>query len=160
MDRDLRQTELYREIEQYFQRANAPAFGRISGAADPAPSPDGQRIAFTGSKRERLDGLPAMRICLVDSATGVMEELTAGPNDDHLPCWSPDGTRLAFLSDRKQRGQHQLYLLEAERIGEAVATPTVDGTVEFLAWSPDGRSILLTMAGAGAGLTRARGRTE
>ncbi len=157
MDRDLRQTELYREIEQYFQRVNAPAYGRISGAANPAPSPDGQRIAFTGSKRERLEGLPVMRICLADVATGAMEELTAGPNDDLLPCWSPDGARLAFLSDRKQRGQHQLYLLEAERIGEAVAAPTVDGTVESLAWSPDGRSILLTVAGAGADLAGGQG---
>jgi hypothetical protein len=64
MDRDLRSTSLYREIEEHYRRVHAPAFGRISGAADPAPSPDDRRIAFTGSKWERLEGEPTRRICM------------------------------------------------------------------------------------------------
>src|SRR5579859_3406097 len=80
VDRDLRPTPLYQEIEAHFQRALAPAFGRISGAADPAPSPDGRHIAFTGSRMERLDGLPATRVCLLDLQTDACEEITGGPN--------------------------------------------------------------------------------
>lgn len=150
MDRDLRSTSLYREIEEYYRRVHAPGFGRISGAANPAPSPDGQRIAFTGSKRESLEGRPTRRICIADVATGVVEEVTAGPNNDHAPHWSPDGTRLAFLSDRAEKGRNQLYMLEAQRIGEAVASPPIDGTVEYLAWAPDGRTLLVGVAGSGA----------
>lgn len=156
-DQDLRQTALYREVEQYYQRIFAPAFGRISGALDPAPAPDGQRIAFTGTKRDELEGMPLSRICLADVTTGAVAEVTAGPHADRFPRWSPDGTRLAFLSDRKQRGQHQLYLLEAARIGEALAASPVDGTVESLAWSPDGHAILLATAGAGADLAGGQG---
>jgi dipeptidyl aminopeptidase/acylaminoacyl peptidase len=157
VDRDLRQTPLYQEIEAHFQRALAPAFGRISGAADPAPSPDGRHIAFTGSRMERLDGLPATRICLLDLRMDACEEITGGPHDDRLPQWSPDGTRLAFLSDRLVRGQHQLYLLEGDRLGEARATPVIEGTVEYVAWSPDGRSIVLAVAGPGADVDDAHG---
>jgi dipeptidyl aminopeptidase/acylaminoacyl peptidase len=157
MDRDLRQTPLYREIERHFHQLHAPAFGRISGAADPMPSPDGRYIAFTGSKLERLEGKPAMRVCVVDTASGVMEEITAGPHDDQAPRWSPDGSSLAFLSDRANKGHFQLYLLKARRLGEAIPTPLVEGTVEYLAWAPDGHAILLGVAGDGADLGSSQG---
>lgn len=157
VERDLRQTPLYREIEDHFRQVHAPAFGRISGADDPAPSPDGCYVAFTGSRLERLEGVPAMRICLADASTAAFEEITSGPNDDRMPRWSPDGAQLAFLSDRAAKGQHQLYLLAAGRLGEALPAPRVEGTVEYLAWSPDGRSILLGVAGPGADMADAHG---
>jgi len=159
MDRDLRPTPLYREIEEHFRRVLAPAFGRISDAADPAPSPDGRYVAFTGSRLERLEGMPTTRICLADVDTGTFDEITAGPNDDRFARWSPDGARLAFLSDRVEKGHQQLYLLEREGLREAISAPTVDGTIEYLAWSPDGRSILLGVAGPGADVSDVQGAT-
>lgn len=157
MERDLRQTPLYHEIEAQFLAGMSPAFGRISDAADLAPSPDGLVLACTGSKMHRLEGVPETRICLVTLATGTLEEITSGPNDDLMPRFSPDGRFLAFLSDRKQQGLHQLYLLQRDRLGEAQATPWIEGTVEYLAWSPDGRSILLGVAGPGADIGDAHG---
>ena len=44
-----------------------------------------------------------------------------------------------------------------DRPGEARGTPHVDGMVEYLAWSPDGRSILLGVAGLGADVDDAHG---
>jgi dipeptidyl aminopeptidase/acylaminoacyl peptidase len=157
MDRDLRQAALYQQVEAHFHAALAPAFGRISGAADLAPSPDGREIAFTGSRRRGLEGLPETRICIATLPGGPIEEVTSGPHEDRLPRWSPDGTRLAFLSDRRQHGMHQLYLLARERLGEASPTPWIEGMAEYLAWSPDGRSILLGMAGPGADIGDALG---
>jgi dipeptidyl aminopeptidase/acylaminoacyl peptidase len=157
VERDLRETPLYREVEEHFRRLCEPGFGRISGALDPHPSPDGRSVAFTGTKLEKLEGTPVSRITVADVETGEIEEVTAGPNDDRLPKWSPDGARLAFLSDRREKGQFQLYLLEAGRVGEATPTPPVDGTVEYLAWSPDGTRILLGVAGRGADRAGAEG---
>jgi dipeptidyl aminopeptidase/acylaminoacyl peptidase len=157
MHADLRQTPRYQEIEDFVRRTQEPAFGRISGALDPDPSPDGRRVAFTGTKLEGLEGVPSGRVCVADVETSTFEVLTAGPNDDRFPRWSPDGSTLAFLSDRAERGRFQLYLLSAGRLGEAVAAPAVEGTVEYLAWSPDGRSILLGSAGAGAELAAVQG---
>ena len=157
MERDLRNTVLYREVEQHFRRMYEPGFGRITGAVDPAPSPDGRRVAFTGTKLEKLEGVPESRVCVVDVEGGDLEEITNGPNDDRFPRWSPDGSRLAFLSDRTEKGQFQLYLLESGRMAEAMATPAVDGTVEYLAWSPDGGRVLLGVAGRGADKAGAEG---
>src|SRR5262249_21900778 len=47
--------------------------------------------------------------------------------------------------------------LRSDRVGEAKATPAVDGTVEYFSWSPDGRAILLGVAGLGAELAGAQG---
>jgi len=146
MDRDLRQTPLYKDIEEHYRKLLEPAFGRISGAAGLAPAPDGRRIAFTGSKLSKLEGTPDTRVCLVDMETHEVEEITAGPGNDARPVWSPDGTRLAFLSDRQQRGRNGLYLLDAGRVGEARPCPEVEGTVEYAGWSPDGESVLLCVA--------------
>jgi dipeptidyl aminopeptidase/acylaminoacyl peptidase len=157
VERDLRATPLYREIEEHFRRRFEPGFGRVTGATDPAPSPDGRWIAFTGSKLERLEGLPATRVCLADPVTGAVEETTNGPNDDRTPRWSPDGRCLAFLSDRETKGQARLYLIEAGRLGEARPTPGVDGTVEYHAWSPDGTAVLMGVAGSGADLAGVQG---
>ncbi len=157
MDRDLRRTPLFEEIAQHFHGLHSPAFGRISGAADPAPSPDGRFIAFTGSKLEKLEGSPIRRVCLVDRPNGPVQEITSGPHDDHTPRWTPDGSYLAFLSDRAEKGHFQLYLLKATRLGEPIPTPPVEGTVEYLAWAPDGRAILLGVAGYGADLAGGQG---
>src|SRR5438874_13131347 len=105
VERDLRATPLYREIEEHFRRRSEPGFGHVTGATDPAPSPDGRWIAFTGSKLERLEGLPATRVCLADTVTGEVDEITDVANDDPTPRLSPDGPRLALLSDRDKKCQ-------------------------------------------------------
>jgi dipeptidyl aminopeptidase/acylaminoacyl peptidase len=68
-----------------------------------------------------------------------------------------DGSRLAFISDRAAPGRFQPYLLESGRVGEAAAAPEVEGTVEYLAWSPDGSAVLLGVAGLGADKAGAEG---
>lgn len=157
MNQDLRQTPLYRAIRRQFLQAYRPAFGRISGAADPAPAPDGQRVAFAGSRLERLAGVPHTRIAIADLATGHVTQVTDGPHDDRLPRWSPDGAWLAFLSDREREGHAQLYLLAGDGSGTPQRVTDAEGTIEYYAWSPDGSAILYAVAGAGADLAGAQG---
>jgi dipeptidyl aminopeptidase/acylaminoacyl peptidase len=147
MDRDLRETPLYKEVEDFFRRALGPGFGRFSDVSDPRPSPDGRWIAFRGDVLERLEGHPVGRLGLaaIDGTSG--RRITDGPNDDDQPRWSPDGRTLTFRSDRAGEGKHQLYALDAETIGEARALPEVDGVAELHAWSPDGSTMLIVVAG-------------
>lgn len=157
MRRDIRETPLFKEIEDQYRRLLEPAFGSVASASSPVVSPDGRKVALTGVIPERLEGSPTTRVCIVDRATGEIEATTSGPNDDRLPAWSPDGSRLAFLSDRAEKGQNLLYIAPAENLDAPTAAPAVPGTAEYLAWSPDGRHIILGVAGRGADLSGGQG---
>ncbi|HEV2891827.1 MAG TPA: S9 family peptidase [Frankiaceae bacterium] len=149
MDADVRDTDLYREVSDLVRRLNEP-FGEIGTATELTASPDGTRVAFTGTRRDSMETDPVSRVCVADLASGEVEEVTNGPSSDRYPAWSPDGETIAFLSDRGHPGRFGLYLLQRGRIGEAWAAPEVDGSAEWLAWSPDGGALLLGVAGLGA----------
>jgi TolB protein len=60
----------------------------------PAPSPDGQRIAFMSQR----DG--NWEIYLINADGSNLQRLTHNPAEDGLPTWSPDGKVIAFVSRR------------------------------------------------------------
>ena len=156
MQRDIRETDLYREAEALYRALRQPGTGQISDAAEVHVSPDGRHAVFAGSIMDKLEGTAPTRICSTDLASGETRVLTFGPNVDRSPKFSPDGRYIAFLSDRLKAGDFQLYLLD--RIsGAARATPPVEGWVEYLHWSPDGERILLAVAGHGADIAGAQG---
>ena len=148
--RDIRGTSHYQSIEDYFRNLHKPAFGKISGAANLATSGDGKHIAFTGSTWNALLDTPSTRICIVNVADRSIETVTNGPNNDRLPKWSPDGSAIAFLSDRAKKGIFQLHILHRNGFSEAISVPEMKGSAEYLEWSPAGSQILVGMAGLGA----------
>ncbi len=157
MERDLRDTPLYQEVEAFFRAALEPGFRRVTGLGDPEPSPDGRSIAFEGTILDALVGHGHTRICLAETDGDGFRVITAGPNDDTGPRWSPDGRTLSFVSDRATKGRGQLYALRTDDLGEARALATVRGVVEHHRWSPDGSKILLVVAGEHAEQSDARG---
>jgi dipeptidyl aminopeptidase/acylaminoacyl peptidase len=153
MQRDIRDTALYRETEALYRTFRRPGSGLIADAVE--ISAHGNRAVFTGTLVDSANEAVS-RICLTDLTSGDTRVLTFGPNTDRLPRLSPDGRHIAFLSDRRKAGDFQLYLLDAET-GECRVTPPVDGWVEYLHWSPNSRRILLGVAGHGADLAGAQG---
>ncbi len=152
MQTDFRNTELYARM----QRADAHWLqlgrGRTPDLYDIALSPDGKTIAGSGIFAEKLEGTLPQRICLVDTASGRLDVLSAGPGIDAAPKWSPDGGTLAFLSDRDAPGIMQLCLLDlATRRETRIAVE--DQWIEYAHWSPDGRQILLGVARRGVDLS-------
>ncbi|MEK6322541.1 MAG: PDZ domain-containing protein [Acidobacteriota bacterium] len=61
---------------------------------DPAFSPDGSLIAFTGEYDGNTD------VYVVDAAGGVPRRLTYHPGPDSAAGWTPDGKRILFRSSR------------------------------------------------------------
>jgi dipeptidyl aminopeptidase/acylaminoacyl peptidase len=111
---------------------------KIRFVSDPRISPDGRRVAFvlTTLSQERDEYLA--NIWMVDTTGGVPpRRFTTGPGRDTAPRWSPDGARLAFVSERERGKKGQLMVMPVEG-GEAVALTQLRNGVAAPAWSPDG----------------------
>jgi len=155
MRKDLRESPEYAAIAEHLRRLHEPAFGRPHHVTDLVMTTDARRIVMTGSVYDELDGLP--RTVLYEVRDGALSALTSGGGSAKAARLAPDGASLAFLSDRAKAEVFQLYLLDDGQLGEARPAPAVPGTVEWLAWSPDGGRILLGVAGLGAEMADAQG---
>jgi dipeptidyl aminopeptidase/acylaminoacyl peptidase len=155
MRKDLRESPEYATVAEYLRRLHEPAFGRPHRVADLVTTPDASRVVVTGSVYDELDGVP--RTALYEVRDGALRALTSGGGSARAGRLAPDGSSLAFLSDRAKAEVFQLYLLADGQFGEARPAPAVPGTVEYLAWSPDGTRILLGVAGLGAEVADAQG---
>jgi dipeptidyl aminopeptidase/acylaminoacyl peptidase len=153
--KDLRESHEYAAVAEHLRRLHEPAFGRPHHVTDLVTATDASRIVVTGSVYDELDGLP--RTALYEVRGGALRALTSGGGSAKGARFAPDGSSLAFLSDRAEAEVFQLYLLADGQLGEARPAPAVPGTVEYLAWSPDGTRILLGVAGLGAEMADAQG---
>ena len=156
MQKDIRATPQFQEAERLYRTLRQPGNEQINDAADINLSPDGRRAAFTGTFIDQLEGPASSRILEIDLQTAQVRVLTLGSHTDHLPQYSPDQQHIAFLSDRHRPGDFQLYLLELPT-GTVRPGPFVEGWAESLQWSPDGKRILLGVAGHGADIAGVQG---
>jgi Tol biopolymer transport system component len=116
---------------------------------DPTWSPDGRKIAFV-SRRERCPsahpttGSPYIcgnaEIYVMNADGTGQRNLTRNPAYGFYSsaAWSPDGRKMAFVSDRDGNGE--IYVMNADGSAQRRLTrnPASDGPP---AWSPDGRKI-------------------
>jgi len=100
-----------------------------SEADDYALAPNGRRFAF--SIHGELFTAPVEE--------GDLRQLTAGAARDQNPAYSPDGTRLAWVSDSS--GREEIWVAPAEG-GPAERITDVDALKFGMAWSPDGKSLV------------------
>lgn len=130
-------------VTAWFEAVEGPGLGRVSSAADPAVAADG-RLAVTAGTRRSLDEPVRSSIEILGPA-GSRTTVGTGPHD-RLPRWSSAGA-LAWLTDEGTPDRWR----PAWDGGQAADLP---GTAEDLAWSPDGRLLLVVVhADEGAGPT-------
>ena len=114
--------------------------------SDAQISPDGSFVAFVVADNYKEEGAakPKSNIWLTNARTDSVFQFSRGPSSDFLPRWSPDGSRLAFLSDRGQDGKFQICLLSVDG-GEA--RPLTHGKSEItqIQWSRSGDSLAFLM---------------
>ena len=108
--------------------------------SQPVWAPDSRRLAYVAAR----DG--AQRLYLYDFVSNQETTLTRGAGVDISPVFSPDGTQMAFLRDRREL-RVLTIATSAERVlasgafADAIDTP-------IPAWSPDGRWVALFAIGS------------
>jgi len=111
--------------------------------SNPAISPD-QKMVTVGKQDPQSK---TRDIWVIDLQRGTSSRLTFDPADDLNPTWSPDGTRIAFSSDRK--GHRDIYVKAASGVGEEqmlVESAEDKGVVD---WSADGQYLVWGVAATG-----------
>jgi dipeptidyl aminopeptidase/acylaminoacyl peptidase len=114
----------------------------LEHAVDPQISPDGRRVAYVRMSFDVRKDAPRANLWLVGANGEDHRPLLSGPDSHGAPRWSPDGTRLAYVSD--SGGNPQLHVRWLDTGDTAVVTDLTEAPGE-LAWSPDGRWLAFTM---------------
>jgi Tol biopolymer transport system component len=110
-------------------------------------SPDGRSIAFTASPPNVFG-----EIYVINPDGSNQQRLTNNAANDNTPKWSPNSTRIAFLTDR-DRGQRfdsrEIYIMNADGSGQTNLTNTPgqdpapwEADESLTGWSPNGSKMV------------------
>ncbi len=117
-------------------------FMEMESLSDPVISPDGTRVVFTRRWVDKMKDRFVSNLWVADLEQDRVRELTHGSWRDSSPVFSPDGRRLAFLSDRDGSTQvHVLWLAD----GQTAQLTHLERTPSDLTWSPDGKQLAFSM---------------
>jgi dipeptidyl aminopeptidase/acylaminoacyl peptidase len=113
--------------------------------SEPRLSPDGRQVVFTKRRVQHGTEKKFSNLWMVNAAGGEPYPFTYGDEKDAHARFSPDGTTLAFLSDRDDKEKPpQIYLIPLAG-GEAHRLTGIPGEIRSMEWSPDGKHLLLTV---------------
>jgi len=112
-------------------------------AGDPRIAPDGSTVAFVAWSIDREENEYSSSIWMVPlDGSAPARQFTSSGKQDAAPRWSPDGNRLAFVSNRDGKTK-QLYVIPAAG-GEAQQLTDLAEDVAEAIWSPDGTRLAFT----------------
>ena len=98
----------------------------------PRISPDGRRLAVTVADQ-------GTQVWLYDFVRDTFNRFTFGGNVTQTPAWTPDGKRIAFLSNKE--GGMGIFWQLADGSGEMERLTTSEYTIVPRSFSPDGQSL-------------------
>jgi len=104
-------------------------------------SPDGKWIAYAVGTPVIAENRTRSAVWIAPARSGAPRRLTTGDKRDSDPAFSPDGLRIAFLSNRDGTSQIWMVDLAGGEPSKATSFPT---EVSGFKWSPDGRWFLIT----------------
>lgn len=127
------------------RRITAEDLYQLELVSDAQISPDGRYVIFTVQRTEQEEEQKFTDLWLVQTTPNhPPRRLTYGNYSDHSPRWSPDGSQVAFLSNRQDETQFQIYVLPMAIGGEARPLTDLKGSLMGHEWSPDGTKLLFT----------------
>ncbi|MBP6705507.1 MAG: PD40 domain-containing protein, partial [Vicinamibacteria bacterium] len=115
----------------------------IRAAQEAEVSPDGRTVAFVIAEHDAKENVYQTDVWMVSTSGGEPYRFTRHAKNDRAPQFSPDGTKVAFISEREERPQ--IFLADL-RGGEPWKLSELKGGVSAFDWSPDGTWIVALSA--------------
>jgi dipeptidyl aminopeptidase/acylaminoacyl peptidase len=109
--------------------------------SDPQISPDGTQVAYCVQRVERETEKKYTNLWLAAADGSHTRQFTYGKQADTHPRWTPDGRTIAFLSNRQNEEQAQIFLIPIDG-GEARPLTDLKGNFAGFEWSPDGTKLV------------------
>ena len=106
-----------------------------------AISPDGDYIVYSVQSVDDQKNKKNSNLWVCSIKDGKSDQFTVGNQVDSSPRWSPDGKKIAFLSNRDDEKQPQIYLIPFSG-GEARPLTDIQGEFAGLKWSPNGEDLI------------------
>lgn len=121
---------------------------QIQLPADPQISPDGKKIVYVRRFADASTDKRYSNLWIINADGTDHRPLTTGNRSDSSPRWSPDGTRIAYLSDSD--GKQQLYIRWMDS-GQTARITNLEQSPDAINWSPDGKMLSFSALVAGKG---------
>jgi dipeptidyl aminopeptidase/acylaminoacyl peptidase len=117
----------------------------LKDVRDPQRSPDGKWVAYVVSRAIKDTDKNDSDVWMA-SWDGTQDiQLTASPESESQPRWSPDNKYLSFISSRQGAKGGQLWLMNRAG-GEAVKVTDIKGGISEYAWAPDSRRLVFVVS--------------
>lgn len=111
-------------------------------AVDPQISPDGQRIVYARTFMDIMKDRRRSELWIINRDGTGNRPLTSGNRNDGSARWSPDGSRLLYVSESD--GPAQIYVRWMDT-GQTAKLTQLTEPFGDLSWSPDGKRIAFSM---------------
>lgn len=114
----------------------------LKSVTDPRISPDGKEVVYVQTEIDKEKKEYVSQLFLLNIKEKKPMQWTYGKARNHSPCWSPDGKKIAFVSNRD--GKQQIYILPRTG-GEAKQVTFCKNGANNPVWSPCGNKLAFSV---------------
>ena len=129
----------------------------LEWASDPQVSPDGETIVYVRRSNDIMKDRVRSNLWQIKRSGKNHRPLHSGFKNSYSPRWSPDNTKIAFVSNNSGSTQIHMHWVDS---GETTVISQLQESPSSLSWSPDGKWLAFTMNVKGKSTSLVKSRTK
>ena len=129
----------------------------LEWASDPQVSSDGETIVYVRRSNDIMKDRVRSNLWRINTSGKNHRPLHSGFKNSYSPRWSPDNTKIAFVSNNSGSTQIHMHWVGS---GETTIISQLQESPSSLSWSPDGKWLAFTMNVKGKSTSIVKSRTK